>query len=277
MKRTIVFNLVLLLLCSQTIIAQKTIYQQSSYQLKLGTAVFGIENVLQTDALDASNRMVHTASFDIILNDNENTKAVIAALQNQSKEKGLPVASIYTINSNHQATQEKQYSNITSQQVIIPALNAAEKSLLKATVKLTAANVQLVTSGIQAVGTNIGKSANAIISNFHFVMGSLPCNRVSKLSSLSINPNDKQLQNFSVEVAAADATAWNQWFLSGAGGLKKEQGYIELLAPNLKDILYTIQLADVDIVSFSSASAASGAQTIPRATVGLRVRKATIK
>ena len=273
MKRTIFFSLIFLLLCSQTIIAQKSIYQQSFYQLRLATAVVGIENVVITDALDASNKIVHTASFDMLLLDNESSRLVLSSFQNKM---ATPI-SIYTCNINREISEEKVYTNVTVQEIVLPALNASDRSVVKATVKISAGTVEIVKAGGKALGIASKGYSNTIVSNFRVVMGILPCNKIYKLTSVSIRPGDKLTQNLNIEMSAVDATQWNEWFLTGAGGVKKEQGYIQLLAPDLRGVMYTIQLTDVDIVSFSISSATSAPQAMQRATIGLRVRKVSIK
>ena len=112
-------------------------------------------------------------------------------------------------------------------------------------------------------------------SNFSLTIGNLPTTRVTKISGLSIKPDDGQYTNFTIEVMSIDGSAWNQWFLTGAAGAKTEQGTIRLLAYNLKDVLLNISLINVEIVSYSGGS--SNQQSAGRATIGLRMRGMAVK
>ena len=78
-----------------------------------------------------------------------------------------------------------------------------------------------------------------------------------------------------MEILATDGAAWNQWFLTGAAGLRKEKGNILLLAPDLKGVLCNFSLYDVEIVSYTGGS--GNQQTISRATIGLRLKGLVVK
>ncbi len=277
MKRIVVFFSALFLLAASVSLAQRTVGQQNFIQLKINNVVTGIDNLAITDALGPDNKMMHAASFDITLNDQEATRNIMAALQGVStNKKGLELSFI-TINSNMEVMEVKTYSYTTVQEINLPQLDATSRSLVKAMVKIKAGSVQIQRgAGDKSTASSQMKSRNAAASNFKCTLGSLPCNRISKVGAVSIRPGDGQLQNFTIEVMGADATAWNQWFLTGAGGIKKEQGSIELLTPDLKVVLYTIILNDAEIISFST-TAGNGQQTIARATIGLRAKNLVIK
>jgi hypothetical protein len=276
MKRTTLFSLILLLFCNLTIIAQKNINQQIFNQLRIDKAVIGIENMVLTDALDANNKMVHTASFSFTLNDDQATRIIIDALQSGAKDKWA--LSFYTINSAMQVTAEKLYTGIVLLEMNLPAFDGASSGAIKVTVKISAVNVQLMPAGgTTQIDPKLKVRNPVFINYFSFGMGSLPCTRISKISSISIKPADKQLQTqtFTIEMAGVDGSTWNQWFLTGAGGNKKEQGYIQLLSQmDMKTVVFTILLNDTDIMSYSTAT---GAQNKQRTTIGLRVRKVSIK
>ncbi len=91
----------------------------------------------------------------------------------------------------------------------------------------------------------------AFSSNYEFNMGALPGRRVSKISKLPLGSNTGS-QNFVIELSAIDSKDWHAWLLENAkGNAIIEQGVVSLLAPDLKQTLLQLNLADVSIVSYS--------------------------
>lgn len=263
--------------------AQRTTSTQSFNQLRVNNVTISINNMSLTDAVGTNGQVFHTASFDIILNDHEATKTVLLALQSaqaskalvRGKESGASGPAIYfiTVNSNFAVTEEKTYTGITLEEMRLPDMNAAEQSGIKVSVKLNAANVMVTAGGGKAAMNTTVRTANIAASFFRVTMGSLPCSRILKVGATAVKPMADQYQNFSIEMMGLDGAAWNQWFLSGAAGAKKEQGTIELLGRDMKSVLYTIQLTDVEIISYTVTNNGS----IARATAGLRLKQVTLK
>ena len=255
-----------------------------SYQLRVNNASIAIENSVFTDALGSDNKIQHSASFEIVLNNNDATNAIITAIQDAATPQPLiktretaasaTLQLVFTkIDSRIGVTEEKSYSGILLDEIKLPNLNAADQSAARVTVKLRATTVTAMPAGGKAASTGNAHNINIPVSNFMLTMGTLPCRKVTKISSISIKPADNALQNFTVEISGADAAPWNQWFTTGAGGTKKEQGKIDLLASDFKTVVMTIQLSNVEIVSYSISNTGN----IARATVGLRGRAAVVK
>jgi hypothetical protein len=260
--------------------AQQNIF----YQLKINNTAIGIENSVFTDALGSDNKIQHSASFEIVLNNNDATNAIITAIQDAATPQPLlksretaasaSLQLVFTkVDSRTGATEEKNYSGIMLDEIKLPNLNGADQSAARVTIRLRATTVTVTPAGGKATSTGSVRNINIPVSNFMITMGALPCSRVAKISDISIKPADNTLQNFTIEISGADAAAWNQWFTTGAGGTKKEQGKIDLLANDFKTAVMTIQLTNVEIVSYSISNAGNMA----RATVGLRGRAAVVK
>jgi hypothetical protein len=248
--------------------------QQSSSQLSIGGNTVSIENVGVAAVLGPDNKIQHTANFDITLSDNEDTKAILVSLQSYFKKSSAAELFISTLNFNGVVQEERYYKDAVITEMQLPQLDAAAKSVLKIKIKIKAANVKLTAGGGKAIGKIGNKIRPAMASNFRIKMGNLPVNRVSKISAMNITGADNLLQNFSLDLAAIDGAAWNTWFLTGAGGIKKEEGVIELLTPDLKTVIFSIILSEVEITSYASSSVAG---QVAKANIGLRAKGIAIQ
>ena len=266
--------LLLLITAGSTVAAQKTAaYAQTTTQLQLEKNTIPVDNLSFTDALGPDNQIQHTASFDFLLTDDAATQNILKLLQLYTKEKASRQLFFVTVNYAGESTQERLYDNAVVEEILFPALDATSKMALKATVRIRAGAVKLGKGGTKP--GLIKRNKSLLCSNFSLSLGNLPTARVTKISGLSIKPDAGQYLNFTIEVMAMDGAAWNQWFLTGAAGLKTEQGNISLLAFNLKDVLYSFSLSNVEIISYSGAS--GNQQGTGKATIGLRLSGLSIK
>lgn len=276
MKKIIQLPVFLLLLITAgiTVAAQKTAaYAQTTTQLQLEKNTIQVDNLSFTDALGPDNQIQHTASFDFLLTDDAATQNILRLLQLYTKEKASRQLFFVTVNYAGESTQERLYDNAVVEEILFPALDVTSKNAFKATVRIRAGAVKLGKGGTKPGLLKRNKSL--FCSNFSLSLGNLPTARVTKISGLSIKPDAGQYLNFTIEVMAIDGAAWNQWFLTGAAGLKTEQGSISLLAFNLKDVLYSFSLSNVEIISYSGAS--GNQQGTGKATIGLRLSGLSIK
>lgn len=246
---------------------------QGSTLLQLENTTAFINNFSFTDQLNESGRMQHTASFDLQMNNDPASHALLQYLQVGIKERGF-VCTIFSLNNTNQVTQSRLYENVVVEEIILPVWDATTTIPAKASIKLRAAGVS-VRNEAAKISIPVKTKIASFCSNFSLSLGSLPCTRVVKISGLKIKPGNQLQQNFTIELLAIDGAAWNQWFLTGAGGQKKEQGTIRLYSNTMKDVLYSISLADVEITSYSAA--ANNQQGIARVTIGLRVKGVAIK
>lgn len=277
MKKSIqfCFSLLLLSVFNVSVMAQKTsTYAQSTTQLQLEKNIIQVDNFSFTDALGPENQLQHTASFDITLSDDAATQNILRSLQVYTKEQASRQLNFITINYAGETLQERFFDNAIVEEILFNALDAASKSLFKATVKIKAGSVKLQKGG-RKIDLGPRSKRRALSSYFSLTLGSLPTTRVAKISGLSIKPGDGSYTNLTIEILATDGAAWNQWFLTGAAGLRKEKGNILLLAPDLKGVLCNFSLYDVEIVSYTGGS--GNQQTISRATIGLRLKGLVVK
>lgn len=267
--------LVLLTIFSINVAAQKTAqYAQTTTQLQLDKNSIQVDNFSFSDVLGPENQLQHTASFDFVVSNDAANQNILRLLQIYIKEKASRQLTFVTVNYIGEPLQERSYDNAVVEEINFSVLDAVSKSAFKANVRIRAGAVKLQKGGTSSVLVK-NKTATAISSNYSVTIGNLPTARVTKISGLSIKPDAGQYSNFTIEVVAVDGAAWNQWFLTGAAGLKTEQGNIRLLAGNLKDILMTIYLMDVEIISYSVAS--GNQQGIGKATIGLRLKGMAVK
>lgn len=277
MKKSIQFCLSLLLLSvlNVSVMAQKTsTYAQSTTQLQLEKNNIQVENLSFTDALGPENQLQHTASFDFTLTDEAATQNILRLLQIYTKEQASRQLNFVTLNHAGETLQERFYDNAVVEEILFNALDATSKALFKATVKIRAGTVKIQKGG-NRIDLGPRNKRRALSSYFSLTLGSLPTTRVTKISGLSIKPGDGSYTNLTIEILAIDGAAWNQWFLTGAAGLRKEKGNILLLAPDLKGVLCSFSLYDVEIVSYTGGS--GNQQAVSRATIGLRLKGLAVK
>ena len=257
--------------------------QRNLSQLKINNAAAAIENLVQTDAVGADGKIQHTASFDLKLNNDEATRSIVLAIQSVFTERSVFKTKtaggsdiqmlISNINSSTMTvTDERLYTGIVIDELKLPEFNAADQAVVKISVKLRASSAAALPKGDRSSNLLLSRKVDILSPYFSVSMGALPCSRISKVSSITIRPGSGTLENFVIELSGADSAPWSQWFATGAGGRKKEQGTINLMSRDFKTVLFRIQLTDVDILSYSVSNSGSAA----KATVGLRVRSVTI-
>jgi hypothetical protein len=277
MKKITQYSLSLLLLSvlHLSVIAQKTsTYAQSTIHLQLEKNIIQVDNFSFTDALGPENQLQHTASFDIIISDDAATQNILRSLQVYTKEQASRQLNFVTLNNAGETLQERFFDNTVVEEILFNTLDATSKALFKATVKIRAGSVKIQKGGSR-IDQGPRSKRRAFSSYFSLTLGSLPTARVAKISGLSIKPGDGSYTNLTIEILATDGAAWNQWFLTGAAGLRKEKGNILLLAPDLKGVLCSFSLYDVEIVSYTGGS--GNQQAISRATIGLRLKGLAVK
>lgn len=262
-----------LLSCISSFAQKNQLFNQVSNLLQLENNTVFIENFSFTDQLNESGQMQHTAIFELSMNNDPVSHTILENLQVALKERGRACTFI-SLNSTNQVSQSRLYENLVVEEITLPVWDATSNIPARARIKLRAGGVSILKENAK-FSIPVRTKNLSLCSNFALSLGSLPCTRVMKISGLTIKPGTTQVQNFTIELSAIDGAAWNQWFLTGAGGIKKEQGYIRLFAANLKDVNYTLSLMDVEITSYTASSA--NQQGVARVTIGLRVKGVAIK
>ena len=168
--------------------------------------------------------------------------------------------------------EERIWNNVFVQEMILPEMDASSRTTAKFRIKIKAATATVkfdTKTKISLSKTEVQRSA--ISSAYRLRAGTLPTNRISKISSMTIASTNMAPLTFFVELSVQDSKEWTHWFVNGAGGVKKEQGALELLGPDMRSTMMEINLGDLEVISYTT-SYSSNQQTIQRVTVGLRTR-----
>lgn len=218
----------------------------------------------------AGGRMIYLATVEISLRDNDNLVMIKNLFSGLVENKAMNLF-IRTTDFNGKISEERFYQGAAVQEIVFPELNGAGKNTVNVQVKIRAGGLS-VKENPGTVNSGLGKRpAIALESNYRMTLGGLPANRIARISALRITAG--QSASFSLDVSEPDAKAWQNWLLTAAS--KREAGSIEWLTPTLKEVVFRIDLKDVEITSASSQySSATEGRVIARLGVGLRAKVA---
>lgn len=230
-----------------------------------------IENLSILDSMGAENKMLHTTAFDITISNGKNVQQLLQQLSaglQANKEMDICFSKYNTLQG--KITEERFYYSASLQQIMVPAFNAAVKAAVKLRIFIRGIKTDVVVNPTSAVIIpKADKVTNAMVSNFKFTLGTLPTNRVRMLQGMTVMLASPVPVVAAAELSSIDNAAWSQAFNNGAGQSIPE-GRIELLSPNLRDVIASIYLYDIRLNSFRSNS---GGNTISTVTYGLAVGK----
>ncbi|MET0465944.1 MAG: hypothetical protein ABW007_22475 [Chitinophagaceae bacterium] len=261
MKQAILFFFLLLTSCSGQLMAQNSKYlsiDQLTIPLDAATII------------DSSNngRLACFATLEIGIRSGESIAALKALFAATAENRPLSV-SIKTMDVNGRAVEERFYQSAGVQEILLPAMDATDKNLVKVQVKIRATSVSVKENAgtVNQAGLTRGTAVNN--ANFRVTLGSLPTKRISKIGAIRITAG--QPSSFSIELAETDAKDWQNWLTGNTS--KRESGSIEWLAPNFKDVVLQIGLSDIEITSTSSQFiSTTEVRQINKLNVGLRAR-----
>ncbi len=155
-------------------------------------------------------------------------------------------------------------------EVSLPALDAANNDPGLLTIKFRPERTKLAPVGGKLPNQPLAKQKTWVASNFRLQVGQLPCSRVSKIEALTIKqhiteyreggdtgavhlaPGKLEFPNLVVTFSAVDSGPWQSFFddfvLKGNNGQADELGGdLELMAPDLKTVLATLQFFHLGI------------------------------
>jgi hypothetical protein len=180
--------------------------------------------------------------------------------------------SLIAVGIDNKAKSYRHFRGALIEEVTIPSLDASstDAGFLSFTFQSGAITYA---KGDNAVVTGIVNVAQKkwLVSNFRLTLGGLPCSRVSTVDAITIKqltkdatdrstgtkePAGVEFPNMRITFAAVDAGPWEDWFddfvVKGNNGQDKElQGSLELLAPNLTDVLARIELSHAGIFALA--------------------------
>jgi hypothetical protein len=234
-----------------------------------------IDNLSIIDSTGANGKILRNASFEITVTNAEPTVAIITALQAaliDNKQASLVFSKVqFAANTGEgQLKEERKYTNYIVKSMLLPALNATEKTAIKLQVKIQAETVAINYMNTPFTIKQFKKGTPALTASYKLTIEGLPTNRVSKISALQISKNNAA-QNISIELMAVDERLWNETY---SAGKILEKGVIELLAPNFRDVILTINIGQMRINSYSSTSTGN---TIAKSVYGLSAGTVSIQ
>jgi hypothetical protein len=161
-------------------------------------------------------------------------------------------------------------------EVRFPAFDAASKDAARLTLVFTPASTQAapVTTSSSAATKSAGAATKvATLSNFKVQIGNLPANRVSRIEAITIKQpvaenivgstkqtvqtvGPTEFSNLILTISSIDIADWNTWRDSFVVNGKNDDGSetsgsLELLAPDMKTTLLTLQFSQVGILRAS--------------------------
>jgi hypothetical protein len=207
---------------------------------------------------------------------------------------------LVTTDFNFNATSQMDFTNALITEIGFPALDAASKDAAKLTVKF-APEVMRMNSSPQGkvTGSTAGIDRNAqkkwLPSNFRLTIAGLDCARVTKIEPLVIKQKvvedavgaqrDYQKEAASVEfpnlvvtLAESSAKTWYEWHKSfvvgGSNAQDKEKtATLELLAPDLKEVFFTLTFRNTGIFRLVPEKTEAGSEQNKRVKAEMYVEK----
>lgn len=270
--RLIAISVVALLLNKSNVTAQG-----SNRYLTLGKSTTTIDNLVITDSIGTGNKVVYTAEFDIIPNNANETKLLLSELFTACMKRNvIAILILSRVNTNMEVMEERTWNSVTISEIILPEIDASAKVTAKIRIKIKAEKASLKYDTKAKISMSKTEPQRAAVTSaYRLNAGRLPGIRISKISSMTIESNSSEPVAFFIELSSLESKEWADWFMTGAGGIKKEPCTLELLSPDMKNTILEINLGDLEIISYST-SYSSNQQTIQLVTIKLRTRTISI-
>lgn len=270
--KLIAVALIVLLLNKSNVVAQG-----SNRYLTLGNSTTTIDNLVIADSINPGNSVLYTAEFDIIPNGASETKSVLSELLTTCAQRNtIAVLVLSRVNTNMEVMEERTWNSVTISEIILPEIEASARATAKIRIKIKAGTASLKYDTKTKISISKAEPQRSVVTSaYRFNAGRLPGIRISKISSMTIGSNSGEPVAFFIELSLLESKEWADWFMTGAGGIKKEPCTLELLSPDMKNTILEINLGDLEIISYST-SYSSNQQTIQRVKIGLRTQSISI-
>ena len=181
-------------------------------------------------------------------------------------------------------------------EVTIPELDGSSKAPAYMTVKIDPEGIRYKKGdGSRIQGEFPPASKKWLSSNFRFELDPLPCQRVAKIDSFTWKqgvikdevgqfreatkrPAKVEVPNIKLTISMADLQPWLDWhrtfIIEGLCDEGEElNGKLEFLGPDMEEILATIELLNVGIISLDTAWQEAEKEEVARFTVELYVEE----
>jgi hypothetical protein len=177
------------------------------------------------------------------------------------------------------AVARRQMDDTLLNSVEIPELDGSSKDVQYVKLSMSPGRVKEETPDANPVATAGTKTKAWTTSAFRVSIDGLATNRISKVSPLTIGRNSKgelEYSNLTFTFSDVDVPSWKQWAQETIGGKPAEKsGQIQLLAPNMTDVLLTIQLEGLGLIRLAKEVNGSTTDTISRSSAEVYVEKVT--
>ncbi|MDQ6886169.1 MAG: phage tail protein [Gemmatimonadota bacterium] len=184
--------------------------------------------------------------------------------------------------------------------VTIPELNGSIKDACHFDIELQAEYTRTAKPDGGTLKSDAGKTAvtKCLPSNFRVTIDNLPTTRVAKIDAFTLRrtivenavgemrdyqkqPARLEFPNLKLTIGEVDIKDWAAWaddfIVKGNNGQDKEKTLtLEILSPNLKDVLLTLTASGVGIVAVRPVPSAAGSENIRRSEVELYVENWTL-
>jgi hypothetical protein len=192
------------------------------------------------------------------------------------------------------------FNNALITSVAFPKLDGSSKDAIYLDIEFDVEQARWSKGDNSVIKGDYGIKQKAwLASNFKFQMGGLPCNRVATVDAMTWkcacapdqigifreptkHPAKVTVPDIKIEVSMADYEPWQQaakkWFIDGhhLGGDEME-GSIDLLGPDMKEVIGTIELKNCGFKKFSKGPMEANSEKIARFDVEFYIEHMTFK
>lgn len=219
---------------------------------------------------DHNNHLVHLAVFGIELG-SDAAKDILKILYSGMQGQQLPNLILAKVNAQGRIAEQREFNSITVKEIVLPELKSDSREPAQAKVSIQAETVVYDNGG--SMYNAFGSDKNSRLGSaslFSLEMGSLPAQRVMRISSIKILPSfSPGYLYFSIDIPLADATEWKRW-LEGNADLNQPPQALIILRNESAQQQFAVQLSQVEIVSISAMSNSERSASFPKITIGLK-------
>lgn len=252
-KRIIIAFIALFFMCSKTIVQGQS--------LKVENSTVSIDNVSILDSIlpgnsgVAKDQMLHRVDFEIFVRSGDEFLKAITELQSSlisnkllRAEFNLPVSNGGIAMAANGRVNKRIYKNALVKKIVLQELNASSRNNAKIIVTIEAASIEVQENASPDLPEKNMKAA--LLSNYRLKLGSLPCDRIARITEIQIG-SQPGLPTVTVQLSGADEKGWNEQFGNGSNKIITD-GTVELLSADLKTVLLSFNLKNITIVSYKT-------------------------
>ena len=196
----------------------------------------------------------------------------------------------------YKGERRMSFQNAVVSSIRFPALDAGSKDSPVLQLVLAPENTreESMTSDLKGVLSSKAKRASS--SNFKVTIPDVITNRVSAVSAIEVRAKGKgspggqeraaaretssyDISNITLSVSAVDLKSWQEWHeksISEGGSKQEKTMRLELLEPNMKEALLTLDFSGVGIIAVRHQKVEPGSEKVPRFDVELYAEQLVI-